>query len=803
LRRAATADLGSGVEYVLDKLPDGFALFEIPAPKAGQGYKRLFGHHSGQYYDSCPRFQPHFIWLMSGMEGNCECIRCDHYKRSGPIIPRNRHPVTSAPSRMTEGKMNRMYPRRSADRESSSDPPQGRAGGMASRRPQRQLRAAGALYATDPEGTEDVYKTKLKMLETMSDSRKGIEDDIFEPNSIDWRAEHSWRANNAQAWAGSDLVQRTITSIEHQHSFIPRVGELVMFFFDFLDGHFLILDESNQEHKFYSFERECFNGFPKWRAGVVAEIPSATAADGPVDFPDIQTLPKKHNNLNTGGFRIETIPDPNNAEDKSISKQYRYLPLRNIRPFSQYRVLLNGIPRPTWHPSIEHALTVMTSISLVEKFDFKGDWPNANIRCKGVFIGSELITIGDTVRIMPEKPSEPCTDVLVVESIRLHLRNIQHEHVQPDHPLLATRMYITLVGKAYTLDPQHRGMELKGLDPVTAETAKTLFRPVGTILYGTWYSCHGAHKRLEISHDQVLGRLYEAAAVQLWTSSLQRKPISGAILPKPSLDFDLSAIQAARAYATQADERLAEAEPGKILWFWADTRAEALDLQTLNGIDVGRYDKIRDKETLEMWRHYLRVLDGNQTTTDSISSKYTNFANLDHVFGKKRGRPAGSKIVNGKLVKPGDPGYAEVADEVDEPVPQMTPSKHKTSQMAGAALVSTDESGDDGMEYEDAQQQWGMANDGGPAVMPGRPLQSTSTAQSIRSSPAPASLPRRSPAPVPVVERKPKTKQEIMANAVDSDGYSSSEDLDWDNVQRIRGGTEESEGGDYDPQAEY
>ena len=805
--------ISTGVEYYLNTLPAGFALFEIAQPHGTQTYKRIFGHWSGKYYDSIPRFQPHFLWLMSGMEGDCECMFCSRVKRDGQVVKRRvrgfaeRQPlVTNASERKTLIS--------SVERESStrSDPVAGRNFSIVSARPQRQIRSAGAPYALDSEGTEDVYKDQLKRLEANKDSTKGIEDDVREPNSIDWRAEHSWTTPDVHDWAGTDLVQQTLTSIEHQHAFVPRVGELVLFCPNFLDQHYLMLDEATQEYKFYSFQQKCYHGFPSWRAGVIAEIPSATGADGPVDFPDIQDLPQKHNSLNTGGFRVETFPDPNNAADKTASKQCRYLTLRNIRPFSHWHMLLRGIPRTKWHASIEHALTCMTSISLLEKFYFKGDWDlgksfgYASLRCKGIFIGAELITLGDTVRIASQrKGKKRCTDALVVESIRLHLIGVKSEHVQPNSPLLSSDTSITLVGKAYTLD-KSRHYRLQGthrdtsqnidLEAVPPEDVKTVFRPVGSAMYGEWYPLHAAKQRYEISYDQILGRMYEAAAVQLWTGMLQRKPTGGHSREvSPTLDYDSKGIEEGRLYSTQSDERLDAAPESSIRWFWADTRAEALDLQTLNGVEVGKYDKVRDRSTLELWRTHLKILNGQQILADSIASKYTNFANFDlEASGGKRGRPAGSKMVNGKLYKPGDPGFNQVVSGGDTlSAVQLTPSKHKGSQMAGAALVSTDEDEDedDADEddlFEDAKEEWGLAMDGpsdGPMVSHGSP------------SPMQKKPKKEVPEVLAPKMKVPKSKAEIMENAELSD-----DDDDWYNyLPPARGGTEETEGGDYDPRA--
>jgi ATP-binding cassette subfamily D (ALD) long-chain fatty acid import protein len=416
----------------------------------------------------------------------------------------------------------------------------------------------------------------------------------------------------------------------------------------------------------------------------------------------------------------------------------------------------------------------MTSISLLEKWWFDGAWPNASIRCKGVFIGAELITVGDTVRIAPEATSttkpRKCTDVLVVESIRLNLLDIKPEHVSPESPLLSSRSSITLVGKAYTIDI-HRHYKLQGKvqganmtvlpPPVPKDEIKTIFRPVGSSEYGSWYHLHDPAKRFEVSYDEVLGRLYEAAAVQLWTGMLQgeaAKDLKHSI--RPRLDYDMPAIEEGRRYATQADLRLEEATEGQISWFWADTRAEALDIETINGLEVTKYHDIRDKQTLEAWRTQLRILNGHPIPTDLF--KFTS--NFPELPGGTRGRKPGSKVVNGRVIMPGAPGYDEAVADHSEI--QSTP-KHKSSQLAGAALVSTDDEED---VFEDAQDV----------------LSTIEThPEDIKRRPSPA------PKPKPA-----RTKQQIMSTG---NAYLSDED-DWYNQPLpVRGGTEESEGGDYNP----
>lgn len=782
------------IQYYLDKLPDGYALFETDQPNSKTVYKRLFGHPSGKFYDSTVRFEVHFLWLTSGMVGNCTCILCGHHKPT-PIIPRIRglfeKPIASGERRSALAAPGSKNSSRSASRND-------RASSAISARPQRQIKAVGAPYAVDEEGNEDVFKECIKKLLGTKGSTKGMEDNIREINSIDWRAEHSWGEY------GKDLIQQSLTLISLQHSFVPRVGELVMWCPNFLDGHYLMLDEEKGELKFYSFDQKCFHGFPAWRAGVVTAVPSAIATDGPVDFPDIQDMPTKRTALNTAGFRVETFPDPNDEVDKKASKQYRYVPLRNIRPLSHWQILLRGIAREKWHASIEYALTCMTSISLMEKWWFHGDWPQGAIFCKGIYIGSELIVVGDSVRIVPEAnqlgKASNCTDVLIVDSIRLNLLNITPDDALPNTPLLSSTSSITLDGRAYTRDI-HRHYQMQGQESLRAdqrvvplsvprEEVKMVFRSVGTGEYGSWYYLHDPTKHYEISYDRVLGRLHEAAAVRLWTGQMQRRPRrDDQSKIRPSLDFDMNAILEGRLYATQVDARLDAPSGDQLSWFWADTRAEALDVETMNGCATGRYHYVRDPATLEQWRTHLKILNGQSVTSD-LFKLTTEFPPLP---GSTRGRKPGSKVVDGKVYQPGDEGYDNIVDkEVSKAA--STPRHHKISTLAEAALVSTDEEDGEGEGEEEAEEDGEEDEDEGEDVFEDAAEEAVESVEQDDALTKALKL---------VKDRiKARTKEQIMSNA---EAYSSetSEDDDWYDQPPalVRGGTEESSGGDYDPEA--
>ena len=630
-----------------------------------------------------------------------------------------------------------------------------------------------------------MYKFFLKRLQNAQNSARGTDDDIKEPNSLDWRAEHE------HGDYGSDLLPTHITQIEQQHSFIPRVGEIVLWCPNFLDQHHLMLDKTTSEYKFYSFDDKRFHGHPDWRAGVITAVPSANAQNGPMDFPDILDTPDKRTALNTAGFRVETLPNPNDPLNKGISKQYKFVPLRSIRPLSQWQSILRGILEKKLHPSIKNAFTCMTTISLVEKFKAVGHWPSASIFSKGLFLGSELIVVGDTVRLASPDSPKKCTDVLQLDSIRLNLEDMKPEHVDPNSRYLCSRSSITLVGTAYTLDESQNyempSQEMIDEDlevrivptPVPRDVVKVVFRPVGSAEYGSWYRLHPEGKKFEVSYDQVLGRLYEAEAVRLWAGQRQEKVRNGEVTKPPSLDFDVSGIMSARHYATSVDERLPEPQGSEMLWFWADTRVQALDVATFNGLEVCKHHDIRDRNTMEAWNYAMRVLNGHQVT---VSDTF----NFTSVFpGGARGRKPGSKLVDGKIVAPGDPGYPGGPIDEDE-TPDGRPKV--SSHMAGAALASTDDESGAGDEDSDIE------------VVGEQKSRNNSQEMLAKFTSEPKPQPAKKPP-------KPMTKEQIMSTAVmdsieggrEFDDDVSDEEPWWEQPPPVRGGTEESEGGDYDP----
>ncbi|KPI42895.1 uncharacterized protein AB675_2068 [Cyphellophora attinorum] len=785
--------------YWLEKLPDGYGVFETDQPGGPQTYKRLFGHPSGRFYDSIKKFTPHFLWLMGGKQGSCECHMCSRNNKA-PVIPRPRRPRelidTSLLSR-------RRQASGTGDEDMSDNAPR-------SRRARREVKSAGAPDVVDEEGTEDVYKKFVMRLYAAKDASRGIDDDIVELNSLDWRAEHDEESD-----AFPSLLPGMLRQLEHQPSFIPRMGEVVLWVPDFLDGHYLIEDKKDGITKFFSYEHRRFSAVPQWRAGVITAVPNADLENGQVDFQDILQLPKKTTDLNRSGFRVETLPDPNDLEGKSVSKQYKYVPLRSVRPLSQWQSVLRGIDPAKLHRSISNALTTCTSFTLVEKLKCTGQWPNGIIHCKAIYLGPELITTGDTVRLSSPMSPARCTQVLKLESVRLHLDDMKEEHGKKESPGLASRIWVSFVGKAYSRNfREHYEFQTGAEDsplpaPISKYEAKEIFEAVGVVDYGPWYPMHHPGLRFEVSLEQVLGRLHEPKAVRLWNGEIRRSRRRSEKQQKPQLNYDTEAIISARQCSTRMDRRTPRPEGDDILWYWADTRALALGVESFNGLEVDNYWEVRDKTTLNLWHNQLKILNGVQVLP-GIDNQFVQIPGLP---GERRGRKKGSKVINGKLVNPGDPEYDAVYGEGHAGSDESKPKP--SSQMAGAAMASTDEESNDDEEDADEQRgadlstwmqpapKWKLV-DSDDDIQMLEPVPGASAARPPQRSMSGAAVNHGSKGEV---KKAPLSKAEIMEGEAmpsieDYDDVTSESEDDWDHVPPARGGTEETEGGDYDPRKE-
>ncbi|KAL4798115.1 transcription-silencing protein Clr2-domain-containing protein [Aspergillus venezuelensis] len=609
----------SGVTYIIDELPEGYAIFDRPRQSNPAIRDRfLWGHPIGQYFSSTIVFFPHFYYLMTGGISKCPCQLCDKLERRQKGSRPRKHAATPTSNPAPDAAMpmparRGRPPGRPAGRppgtSSEGTPvrtpgrPRGRPPGSGGRavvrgpgRPSglRRGRPPGyrpAFAVTDSEGTPDVYKFAIAKLK-----KEGkLDNNITESTSMDWRAER-------------DGMDEYLETLDMQSAYLPRLGELVLWTPDF-EGE-LLWNEKAQCLQIYTADKNWLEK-PQWRAGVIGQLPTEETA-----LQDLVEPTGKKWGLNYSGFRVETLPDPNGS-DKSYSLHYGYVPLKCIKPFNAFEHFLQGTPREQLHPSIEHAMTVMSSFSLVDKYRFKGVWPNASIYSRGIFIGAEFLTIGDTIRLKPNgyNPKSnnqlpPAVDVMVIKEIRLDLTDCDDD-TKSKH--LAEKIQVRISGRVFTTSlgrahSQYQTQPLPSNDnnieqpqPLLPHEVLDVFNTGGMTGYGPWYTLHQTNT-VSISLDMVLGRCWEPDALHL-------------LLNSTSLSHDLPGILSARSYSRSVDERIPE---GK-LWFWGDFRTQTLGIDSLNGQDVGHYSEARD---VKMWRANLRILDGTASQADLRAAKH-------------------------------------------------------------------------------------------------------------------------------------------------------------------------------------
>lgn len=306
----------SGNIYVLDRLPQGYVLWEKPRPSGPKHIDRyLYGHPTHAWFDSPNAFFPHLKWLSDGQEGSCQCIRCGQQVRP-PSRLLNTQPMSSGKPLKTRGRPKSLLSR----------------------------------TIVDEEGVPHTIPLFLSVLQ-----KEGkVEGPTEESLSMDWCVE-------------STVSKETRERLSSQPSFVPRVGEIVLWYWN-IDGE-LKKEPATGQLKVWDGASRAFKGHPTWLGGVVTQIPIISQ---PVQVGEITHKTKKRYNVNQSGFRIECYPDPD-EDDKAFSKQYTYVHMNHIRPMALFLDVMNGISDTKWHPTIFNALKAMTCVSCIDRYKLKGE----------------------------------------------------------------------------------------------------------------------------------------------------------------------------------------------------------------------------------------------------------------------------------------------------------------------------------------------------------------------------------------------------------------------------------------------
>ncbi|KAJ5124804.1 Transcription-silencing protein Clr2 [Penicillium bovifimosum] len=379
----------------------------------------------------------------------------------------------------------------------------------------------------------------------------------------------------------SILAHKWITRYDVKPSidpaYVPRCGELVLWIWDGLEDGSLTLNPVTGRHEILGNDH-LWHGLPCWRAGVVTEMPLKDTY-----MRDITETPDDPHGLIYSWFRVEALPHPL-GDDKTYSKQYNYVPLRNIRPFNAWKIFLKDQNWDKSHPSILNAMNVISSWSVVRKYHIVGKDRNCSIHCKAIFIGSELLAVSDTIRLKPEGfeypdleegPVPKITDVMVITNILFQLIDC----VDNDPLLLAEHRGVLISGRVYTTDPSrvrksysclfHDPTADENPRPLTPNEVFTAFRQPSMYHYGPWYKMANGEE-CNVALDAVIGRYYEAPAAYLMFGT-------------HSLEYDLLGVTGGRKWSSQDDVRI----PDGMTWFQGKCRAETLGVTELLGVECG------------------------------------------------------------------------------------------------------------------------------------------------------------------------------------------------------------------------
>ncbi|KAI8933750.1 hypothetical protein NX059_009464 [Plenodomus lindquistii] len=564
-----------GVKYILESLPAGYTMWQRPRPGKSHVDSYLYGHPDGKKFDSPNRFYPHFEHLMNNAGSNmgCPCTPC---AGSAGLLPKNTANTSRKATSSISSSSRPATPKVLASKTSrhfSAAPRQPIVPVVQAVKGRPKTTSAG--YDTsrvDEEGTPDIYRNLIDKLRRLGT----IDEKIEEPLSPDWRAE-------------VEILPLLLQELRETEQWKPRRGEVVLFVRDLPENTSIVQDDDSGEYQLYSEDADEVVGIPKWEAGLVGQTP--TAAD------------KTSDNVIYTGVRVEPLPDPNDS-DKSLSKNYKYVPLRQTRPFVLWEEFLGSIPQTEWHPTIRNALTITSTLSLVGKHRLKGTWPNASIYCHAMYLGHELLAVGDTVRLLPSAAigqAEAC-DVMLIKSIRIKWSNLDKASSNDYDEGRPYNSAVWIYGTAFTSDASRSDKQWLS-DTTDVHSLKAAAN------YSDWYPLHSSSKELATPHIRCIGRVYEREAM-------------GAFLgvedtDLPGLDIGRKGLLDARTFSSKHDQRIVK---DSATWYWGDNRADSLGLHTINGLDVAQHDQLRNIKDL---RKKIKVLEADKAIPSSSKQSTT------------------------------------------------------------------------------------------------------------------------------------------------------------------------------------
>ena len=127
-----------------------------------------------------------------------------------------------------------------------------------------------------------------------------------------------------------------------------------------------------------------------------------------------------------------------------------------------------------------------------------------------------------------------------------------------------------------------------------------------------WHPLHDHNKSYRVPFNQVASRLIEANAMLLWYPFL---PAENLIVGTDLLSRGMG-IRSGREFSSNNNKRV----PAGKRWYWGDSRAEVLDIETLNSFQVSYHDDMRNDE-IEEWEGAIKVLEHKATAAEKAGFK--------------------------------------------------------------------------------------------------------------------------------------------------------------------------------------
>ena len=262
---------------------------------------------------------------------------------------------------------------------------------------------------------------------------------------------------------------------------------------------------------------------------------------------------------------------------------------------------------------------------------FIGKWPNASIYSSGLFVGAECYWVGDVVRLLSSASSHGPTATtsaskgdetpIIIMKIQKMITKFHTLSPEPGNPSIVTgnrchKITLSFQGPVYTSSHKTSSSHIRVTDTHLPKAMQS---------YNTeWFHVSQPDDIHSTSFSSIHSRLYEADAISAYLPSFPASHLLHAPTTTTSthnnerITKPQDPITLARTIAAATDERITESHspltPSQSKSFlWADSRSEALDLQTVNGLEVGFYDIEREPR---VWREVLGVVDGRREGVD-------------------------------------------------------------------------------------------------------------------------------------------------------------------------------------------